>query len=785
MVGTPSTTWFDRAIMKSSNVRLILAREVRDQLRDRRTLFMIFVLPILLYPLLGTAYFQMIQFQTRNAMKVLVVGGGQLASASPPLIEDSAFSPQLFPDGPDGADLLTLEMTPDAQSSNGETTDDQAAAARRLVQAKKFDAALVFPPDFASRLEAYRKAIQDDAAAGRPSDAETPRRGDAGTKEPPRPRVPASPRPFLVEIPRPEIIYTTANERSAMAWNRLTAVLQRWTEEIGKVNLVAGGMPARAVRPFEVDSSNLAGEAASKSANVWSRILPVMLLLWAMTGAFYPAVDLCAGEKERGTLETLLSSPAERSEIVLGKLLTIMAFSMVTAALNLVSVGITGCLVFRQIQGFGGPPALAVVWLSLALVPVSALFSALCLALAAFARSTKEGQYYLMPLLMLSLPLAVLPMSPGVELNLGNSLVPISGVMLLLKTLLEGSYLQALQYLPVVLAVTMATCWLAVRWAVEQFNTESVIFRESERFAVGLWLRRLFRDRAPTPSAAEGLFCGVAVLVVSFVLRSSAGTPADFGGFARMTLVLQLAILAPAVLMAVLFTSSPRQTLLLRLPRWQVLPATAALAVAMHPFIIALNALIVRLYPIAPQVKQQLDDLQAKFAPAGLGLLLLCMAAVPAVCEETAFRGFILSGCRNLGNDRRAIIVSAIFFGATHALFQQSINACLVGIVLGCLAVKSGSLLPGVIFHFLYDAMTVLSAKVTPELIDRNPGLGFLVQSGAEGPAYQWPAYLLGGATALALLGWFLWFPAARSPEDGLPKVFEPSADEPLIAARE
>ena len=158
------------------------------------------------------------------------------------------------------------------------------------------------------------------------------------------------------------------------------------------------------------------------------------------------------------------------------------------------------------------------LWLSLALIPVSALFSALCLALASFARSTKEGQYYLMPLLMLSLPMAVLPMSPGVELNLGNSLIPISGVMLLLKTLLEGSYLQALQYLPVVLAVTMAACWLAVRWAVEQFNTESVIFRESERFAVGLWLRHLMRDREPTPSAAEGLFCGVMILVAELHL---------------------------------------------------------------------------------------------------------------------------------------------------------------------------------------------------------------------------------------------------------------------------
>ena len=183
------------------------------------------------------------------------------------------------------------------------------------------------------------------------------------------------------------------------------------------------------------------------------------------------------------------------------------------------------------------------------------------------------------------------------------------------------------------------------------------------------------------------------------------------------------------------------------------------------------------LYPIAPEMKRLVDDLQTKFASADLGLLILCVAAVPAVCEELAFRGFILSGCRNLGNNWRAIIVSAIFFGVTHGFLQQSINACLLGIVLGYLAVRSGSLLPGVVFHFLHNAMTVLSAKVTPELIDRVPGLGFLVQPGGEGPAYQWPVYLFGGVTSLALLGWFTWFPEARSPEDVLQEVFEQSAE--------
>ena len=89
--------------MNFTNIRLILAREVRDQLRDRRTLFMIFVLPMLLYPLLGTAYFEMVQFQTQKTMTVLVVGGGQLATGPTPLIENARFSPELFFDVPDGA----------------------------------------------------------------------------------------------------------------------------------------------------------------------------------------------------------------------------------------------------------------------------------------------------------------------------------------------------------------------------------------------------------------------------------------------------------------------------------------------------------------------------------------------------------------------------------------------------------------------------------------------------------------------------------------------------------
>ena len=154
-----------------------------------------------------------------------------------------------------------------------------------------------------------------------------------------------------LEVPSPEIIYNTANDKSQIAFVRLSEVLRRWTQRIGDDNLAASGVSGAGDAAVRGRHGRRGRRRAAASGAMWSKILPVLLLLWALTGAFYPAIDLCAGEKERGTLETLLSSPAERSEIVLGKLLTIMLFSIVTAVLNLASMGITGWLVLARHAG--------------------------------------------------------------------------------------------------------------------------------------------------------------------------------------------------------------------------------------------------------------------------------------------------------------------------------------------------------------------------------------------------------------------------------------------------
>jgi sodium transport system permease protein len=731
--------------MKWSNVRLILGREIRDQLRDRRTLFMIGVLPLLLYPLLGMSFFQVTQFMREHPIRVLVVGAPS-SPELPPLIEDGRFASELFAN-PKASSLLQLTLQ-DARAAE----QDPLEQARREMHDGHFDMVVYFPPNFVERFARFHEALLRDRESEPPGAGEKP--------------------PAESKLPNVEIFPNLAKDASKAGHRRVFDVLDRWREQIGAQNLRDSRIASIAAKPFDIATHDVA-EASQHKAAAWSKILPFVLLLCALTGAFYPAIDLCAGEKERGTLETLLSSPAERIEIVWGKLLTIMIFSMATATLNLASMAITGSFVLSQLPNLGPPPGMAILWLLIALVPVSALFSALCLALAAFARSTKEGQYYLMPLMLVTMPLSILPMAPGVELNLGNALIPITGVVLLLRAMLEGNYLLALPYIPIVGVVTLVCCGLAIRWATNQFNTESVLFREGERWDIGLWVKHLLRDRDATPSFSEAVSCGVLILLIRFFMNFALPIPESFRDFAVLTAVTQLAVIAtPALLMAVMLTRSPAQTLLLRRPPVLALLAAGLLAFAVHPAVNLLQSIVVKVYPISEQMAELLQSI--KLEDDNIWITLLVVAALPAICEELAFRGFILSGLRHMGRKWTAIVISSVFFGAAHAIFQQSLIACLMGMIIGFIAIQTGSLLPGVLFHVIHNSMALLVQQFAPALRTEHAWLSWLMHDASEqGQLYAWPVVAVSLTVSGALLYWFHKLPYAHTPEESLQEAIE------------
>jgi sodium transport system permease protein len=161
-------------------------------------------------------------------------------------------------------------------------------------------------------------------------------------------------------------------------------------------------------------------------------------------------------------------------------------------------------------------------------------------------------------------------------------------------------------------------------------------------------------------------------------------------------------------------------------------------------------------------------------------MLLLVMAALPAIFEELAFRGFILSGLRHMGHTRRAIIISSVLFGVTHAIFQQSIIATAVGVVIGYIAVQTGSIWPGMLFHVVHNSLTLATGHLTPELVDRHPLLAWLTRPAAEGYSYSWGAILLGSLIAGVILLWFRRLPYVKTSEETLQEAIDHKRAQPV-----
>ena len=138
-----------------------------------------------------------------------------------------------------------------------------------------------------------------------------------------------------------------------------------------------------------------------------------------------------------------------------------------------------------------------------------------------------------------------------------------------------------------------------------------------------------------------------------------------------------------------------------------------------------------------------------------IGTVILVMALTPAICEELAFRGFILSGLRHGGRKWQAIVISSIFFGLAHGFLQQSLVAVALGLLLGYLAVQTSSLLPCVVFHFVHNSLALLAARFAETAWDGWPPVHWLVQRAGDQYTYRWPVVASSVILGCLALAWF------------------------------
>ena len=251
-------------------------------------------------------------------------------------------------------------------------------------------------------------------------------------------------------------------------------------------------------------------------------------------------------------------------------------------------------------------------------------------------------------------------------------------------------------------------------------------------------------------------------LSISFLSGAFRGiSPSEFGRrVMEVAIASQLALIAaPALFMAMLLTSNFRKTLRLHKSSWPIVGAALLLPVVMHPLAIELLDSLSSYFPQLP------ESAKAAFAAMGdesipLWLVICTFALTPAICEEIAFRGFILSGFGSGGRYGIAIVMSSITFGIVHMIPQQVFNAALLGLVLGLLAVRSGSLIPGIIFHFCFNCLAVLHSKITAAWVATAPDLsgvaGWFFKFDGESVGYKFPTLAICGGITFITIRWLL-----------------------------
>ncbi|HEV3299601.1 MAG TPA: ABC transporter permease subunit, partial [Planctomycetaceae bacterium] len=238
-----------------------------------------------------------------------------------------------------------------------------------------------------------------------------------------------------------ELIYDPQSAASRDAYNWVERCLNALNQRSLERQLRDKGVASRVV-PVQTSAAPLeaGGETASASAShSLSALVPLILILMTITGAVYPAIDLTAGERERGTLEMLVASPVPRMQLLLGKYFAVLIVALLTAVVNLAAMMVTIASIGMSPLLFGtkGISFEEVLEIMALLVLFAAFFSAVLLAVTSFARSFKEAQAYLIPLMLASIAPGMLSMIPGLKLQGPLAVTPLVNIVLLARDLLQ------------------------------------------------------------------------------------------------------------------------------------------------------------------------------------------------------------------------------------------------------------------------------------------------------------------------------------------------------------
>ncbi|MFO7873176.1 MAG: ABC transporter permease [Bacteroidales bacterium] len=388
----------------------IVQKETLDTLRDRRTLIVMILVPVLVFPL-------------------LFIGINRLQTSVMEREQERTVRIGWVSEGPNERLAAFL----DAQESMELIPVDDSGELEQLIRNDSILYGLVVPEGFETSLNAI----------------------ESGTLS---------------------LFYSGAQIHGK---ERIDRVLKNFERMVMEQRLEEQGLTQEFIRPFQTQEVNIATDQ-EMIGKLAGGFLPYLFIIFCFTGAMYPAIDLFTGEKERRTLETLLTTPVSRLQILMGKMTVVTLTGIISAVLAILGLFIgfqitTGLPEFIMPVVMGILTVNFVLLLLLMLVPLTIFFAGVMVPVTIYAKTFKEAQSMLTPMTFLVIIPAALGMLPFIEYNALTALIPVVNISLATKEIIAGTIHLPHYLITVVSLIGLAA--LSVVFCARWFGKEHNILR--------------------------------------------------------------------------------------------------------------------------------------------------------------------------------------------------------------------------------------------------------------------------------------------------------------------
>jgi ABC-2 type transport system permease protein/sodium transport system permease protein len=680
----------------SGRLRRLVLKELREVLRDRRTIITLVVMPILIYPLLAVVFHRFLVTSIATSEDIEYVIGVDSAPAALMLrqqieLGDAELRRRREVAGADGIDH---DRSPPGIAPRGNHDDflDKKPPKLYFPALSDHDAERYVIDSSVHLVAVHERQPGDDSEDG-------------------------------LQAPRLwELIYRSGSPASEAALHYVESRLQAYNEltlnqQLKRLGVTADLLAGTKRHPISFSGAPIFSLAA---------LIPLILVLMTVTGAVYPAIDVTAGERERGTLETLIAAPVPRLGLLMAKYVAVLTVALLTAIVNLTAMTITAHSTSLGDTLFGGGLTFDVsIKVLLLLALFAAFFSAILLALTSYARSFKEAQAYIIPLMLVCLVPGVLCLLPGLEFKSWMAVTPLVNMVMLARDLLEGTVVTQLAVASI--CSTLLYIAAAITLAARIFGTDAILYGSP-----ATWSDLVRRPSEPVPATVlPAAMLGLALMFPAyFVLASGLARSQELPMDRRLVVIalITAAVFGGIPIVITLFGRvSWTSGLALRRPAVGAVVGAIVLGLVLWPFAHELY-LFSKWLGLSMLGKEQVaaaETMIRKMQSVPLWLLLVCMGLVPAVFEELCFRGFLFGSLRTKLDDDRTVIASSLLFGLFHEVFipGRLLTSTFLGGVLGWIRLRSRSVFPGMVLHAVHNCLLLTLARYRDDIIARGWGL--------------------------------------------------------------